>query len=61
MELCLAPRHEPHEKHYVNGHRIHTLKFSHAEAQYTSSTQTELVAVDDIMSQVLWTKYCLEE
>jgi hypothetical protein len=58
--ICCTPRHEkPHRSGHESWKRRHILHIHKKETQYKSSTEAELVAIDDAMAQVLWTRQFL--
>ena len=59
--VCSAYKHErAHWWWYINGKRIYNLRFKKIEAKKWSSTETDIVSVDDCMPDILWTRYWLD-
>ncbi len=59
--LCSPQGHEePHWSHYDSWFRCYLLYFYKQKINTRSSTEAELVGVDDVVSKVLWTKLFIE-
>jgi hypothetical protein len=60
--ICHSPRHEkPHRWCHVHGNRSRVRRIGKKQKLNTkSSTEAELVGIDHVLPQALWTKYFLE-
>ena len=59
--ICGPPRHEePHRRDDVDGARFPVFRIKQTKLNTKSSTEAELVGVDDLMNQILWMHYFLE-
>jgi hypothetical protein len=59
--ICHTPKYErPHRRSIHHGHWMCSGNINQAEVNVRSSTIGELVAVDEMIAQILWTRLCME-